>query len=252
MTEIVILTGTGAHTDPWHALDATSERVAEVLGEAWADADTDTDTDTDGAELTTVRVTAVTTDDDVAAALDGAGLVIVNVSGDLATEPVDSSAIVDALLAHTGRGGGVVALHSSALAFGDDPRWAELAGGRWVPGVTMHPQIGHALVQAADGEAAAGLTDFVVYDERYTALERDPATEVLAFHTEDGLAHPLVWRRSTASGARVAYDALGHGVESYDSAARCGLLLGLVSWAAGADDGRAGRALGAGGAATAA
>ncbi len=240
MTEIVILTGTGAHTDPWHALDATSERVAEVLGEAWAD----TDTGADGAELTAVRVTAVTTDDDVAAALDGAGLVIVNVSGDLATEPVDSSAIVDALLAHTGRGGGVVALHSSALAFGDDPRWAELAGGRWVPGVTMHPQIGHALVQAADGEAAAGLTDFVVYDERYTALERDPATDVLAFHTEDGLAHPLVWRRTTASGARVAYDALGHGVESYDSSARCALLLGLVSWAAGAADERAERARG--------
>jgi len=188
----VVVTGVGVHSDPWHGLDATSAAASALLAPRF-------------------EVRAITTDD--VAQLADADLVVLNVSGDLAEPPADSRAIVDALLAVHAAGTPILALHSTSLAFRDDARFAELLGGRWVPGVTMHPQIGVAVVQPADAATASA---FEAYDERYTALERRDDTELLAFHTEDGLTHPLVWVRDRADGrGAVAYDALGHGVESY-------------------------------------
>lgn len=216
MESIVIVSGEQEHSDPWHALPETSARVAEVLS-----------------PLGSVRVVN-TSAENLSEAIASADVVVVNVSGDLATEPADSASVVDALESHSAKGKGIVALHSSSLAFSDDPRWEAILGGRWVPGTTMHPQIGHAVVQAtAEGrDAVTDFADFVLYDERYTALETRPDARILAVHTEDGLTHPLVWRRDAANGrGRVAYDALGHGVESFDSAAHRRLLTGLVVWA---------------------
>ena len=202
-----ILTGSGEHTDPWHALDETSAAVAAVLGAG--------------------VVRRVATDAVQPGSLEGVDVVVVNASGDPARQPADSSPVVDELLRHLGAGGGVVALHSSTIAFGDSARWARAVGGRWVPGVSGHPQIGHALVQAAGTPLLD--RDFVVYDERYTGLEVAEDVEVVAFHTEDGITHPLVWVRE--GHGRVAYSALGHGVESYESP-NAELLRALVAWAA--------------------
>jgi type 1 glutamine amidotransferase len=238
---VVVLTGDGEHSDPWHALPEISARVAEVLVEQLA-------LRTGSAPSIRLASTAA----GPAGAFDGADVVLLAVSADLAEEPADSTAWVDALDAHSTAGGGIVALHSAALAFRGDARWASLLGGRWVPGITMHPQIGHALVQTTDAGSTAGApaADFVLYDERYTGLETAGHVEVLALHTEDGQTHPLVWRVD-ASGAegrdargavgrvargsagRVVYDALGHGVESFDSPEHRALLGALVAWAAG-------------------
>jgi uncharacterized protein len=197
----IVLAGTGAHADRWHGLEETSGALAALVSDA------------------VVR----TTDDDPANSLTGADVVVVNVSGDLGAAPTNSAPIVSSLLDHVAAGGGLVALHSSALAFADDPRWARLLGGRWVAGVTGHPQIGRAFVQSS-----STLTDdFFVYDERYTALETSPDVEVVAFHTEDGMTHPLAWLNEGAG--RVAYSALGHGIESYESP-NAAFTRALVSW----------------------
>jgi type 1 glutamine amidotransferase len=212
---IVVVSGEQEHTDPWHGLAGTSAAVAEVLSPRAA-----------------VR-TVGTADAELADAMISADVLVLNVSGDLATDPTDSRAIVDLLVAHLAAGKGILALHSSSLAFSDDPRWLDLLGGRWVPGVTMHPQIGHALVQATDEghDELDGFDDFVLYDERYTALETRPDDRILAVHTEDGLTHPLIWTRErTDRRGRVAYDALGHGVESFDSAEHRRLLAQLLDW----------------------
>ena len=201
---IVVLSGAGQHSDPWHALEATSAALAQVFADV-------------------ARVEVVPTTVGAAAAIGTADLVVVNASGDLAAPAEDSAPIVDLLDAHHREGRPILALHSSSLAFADDTRWATILGGRWVPGSTMHPQIGHALVQDAHprGDGIPHIDDFVLYDERYCGLERDSATEVVALHTEDGLTHPLIWwRHAGAAGGAVAYDALGHGIESYESAPR--------------------------------
>jgi type 1 glutamine amidotransferase len=212
---IVVVSGRQEHSDPWHGLAETSAAVAGVLS-----------------PLGSVR-TVATGDEQLAGAIAAADVVVLNVSGDLDADPAGSRAVVDLLDAHLAAGKGILALHSSSLAFSDDSRWPDMLGGRWVPGVTMHPQIGHALVQATDEgrEALEGFDDFVLYDERYTALETRADDRILAVHTEDGLTHPLVWTREGADDrGRVAYDALGHGVESFDSAEHRRLLGRLLDW----------------------
>lgn len=228
MRTLTILSGEREHSDPWHSLPDTSARLAEVLAESFG-------------PVLDVRVVGTT--EDVGAAIAGSDLVVINTSGDLAVAPAESRAIVDALETHSRGGGGVVALHCASLAFRDDPRWRELLGGRWVPGVTMHPQIGLALVQVTDlaGAVDPSSSDFLLYDERYTALETSEDVDVVAVHTEDGLRHPLVWcRAATDDRGPVAYDALGHGVESFDSPEHRSLIVSLVRWAL---DGASARAL---------
>lgn len=206
---IAVVSGDDGFADPWHALDATSAAIADVVGGAGS-----------------VRIAAAT---DVGS-WAGADLLILNVSGDLAVPPRPSRTQVDAIEAHHGAGRPILAMHSSSLAFRDDVRWHRILGGKWVAGVTMHPQIGNALIQAAPAEAApAGSVpfegDFVIYDERYTSLEVRADVPVLARHTEDGTVHPLVWwAPATRGGGAVVYDALGHGVESFECAAHAAWL----------------------------
>jgi type 1 glutamine amidotransferase len=199
-SSIVVVSGVRPHADPWHALDATSSEVATLI-----------------ADLGDVRVTTTAETGSWA----DADLLIVNAGGDLETPAPQSRAQVDAILRHHRAGRPLMAFHSATLAFRDDRRWSDVLGGRWVPGVTMHPQIGHALIQACAGSpqsAPAVAADFLLYDERYTALEVGDDVEVLAFHTEDGRKHPLIWWRAARDGhGAVAYDALGHGVESFAS-----------------------------------
>ena len=202
----LIVTGVGAHADPWHGLAATSEALAGVLAERMPVRHLDTEQVADGATLT------------------HAALIVVNISGDLATDAAAASAVLDPLLDAVASGIPLLAAHSASLAFRDDPRWAELLGGRWVPGVTMHPQIGWSLVQPT-----ALLAPFRVYDERYSHLEVDDDSALRAIHTDDGITHALAWSRRAADGhGGVAYSALGHGVEAYRAPGNRALLHALV------------------------
>ncbi|MCS5715734.1 ThuA domain-containing protein [Herbiconiux sp. CPCC 205716] len=239
---VLVLIGVGEHGDPWHGLEATGGRAGEVLRGAGA----------------AVEVLGTDRADALPGALARSDLLVVAVSGDPALPPPDSTALVDAICTHEARGGGVLGLHSATLAFAGDPRWAELLGGRWVPGVSGHPPIGEALVRRARAlpELAVPVQlpvpEFVVHDERYSDLEVSGEVETVAFHTEGGVEHPLVWvKRATANpssatagratagratagqatAGRVAYDALGHGVESYDSPEHRRLLVALARWA---------------------
>jgi hypothetical protein len=202
----LLITGVGAHADPWHGLAATSTALAGVLEERMPVRRLDTDEVASGVVLT------------------DAALIVVNISGDLATAAAASSAVLDPLLEAVASGIPLFAVHSSSLAFRDDPRWAELLGGRWVPGVTMHPQIGWSLVQPT-----APLAPFRVYDERYSHLELASGSALRAIHTDDGITHALAWSRRGAAGhGGVAYSALGHGVEAYRSAGARVLIHALI------------------------
>jgi hypothetical protein len=209
----LLVTGVGAHADPWHGLAATSEALADVLAERMPVRRLDTDDVADGAPLT------------------DAALLVENISGDLGADAAAASAVLDPLLDAVASGIPLLAVHSSSLAFRDDPRWAALLGGRWVPGVTMHPQIGWSVVQPA-----APLPPFRVYDERYSHLEVGDGSTVRAIHTDDGITHALAWSRHGADGhGGVAYSALGHGVEAYRADGTRALLHALVDELVGAD-----------------
>ena len=51
----------------------------------------------------------------------------------------------------------------------------------------------------------------------------------LATHRHDGRQYPLLWARE-AGRSRMVADALGHDVESYESAAHRALLTRAVQW----------------------
>jgi len=205
----VVVIGSGPHVDPWHDLDATGAAVGALL-----------------ADTCSVAVTAT----DELAGVDRADLVVVNAGGDRDSPPADSRAVVGALLAAHASGTPLLALHSSAIAFRDDPRWADLLGGRWVPEVSGHPPIGDANVRVRADAPFGEPGDVQLFDERYTSLERRAGTLLVAEHDESGTAHPLVWARDPARGGRVVYSALGHDVRSHESAGHRRLIADAVAW----------------------
>lgn len=207
------MTGVGSHVDRWHDLPSTSRALAGVLSE-------------------TAACRLVGTDDAASGSLPRTDLLVVNVAGELAVPVADSSLIVDAIAAHSAAGGAIIGMHSASLAFAGEARWPAMLGGRWVPGVTDHPPIGQAQVEAAPPTPGGPeLHDFVVYDERYTGLEVNADVRTLAFHTENGTRCPLVWvRPGNHDRGPVIYNALGHGVESYESPDHRVMIQRLARW----------------------
>jgi hypothetical protein len=200
MPRITLFTATPPFDDPWHDFRATTDEIVRILVARGQD------------------VRLVDSLDDVVEAVDDCDLFIANCSADQG----EVAAPFDALDAAFGRlrqrGGSVLSVHASLLAFQALPEWANLLGCSWNHPVSMHPQKGWAVVQVAEVESpiTAGLVAFRVYDERYARLQVDGTVEGLLFHTLEGDTHPLLWKRSVGR-ARVVVDALGHGLESFDS-----------------------------------
>ena len=210
-----VISGAGRYADPWHDFPATSARIAEIaagLGHR------------------------VELEDDVErslAGLDGVDLVIINI-GNPERHGGESDEIGEAfagLRRHLAAGGSLLSVHVSATSFPGVESWEEIIGGRWVDGTSMHPPIDLArlTVHPDRHPVVAGLADFTVWDERYSYLRVDPEVVPLVEHRHDDRLHPLVWAREQDT-ARIGYDALGHGVESYQSADRVRLLEQEITW----------------------
>lgn len=219
MASVLILTGGGRYSDRWHDHAATSQQVAEVLHELGH----------------TCRIRE--TRRPAFAGIASADLVVVNCGCGRIDPEFDGSdeewkPALDAFADHVRSGGPVLALHTACNTFHALPEWFDWLGGRWVAGTSMHPPIGQTTVQVRTGAhpIVADLADFTVYDERYSRLVVDPAVEPLVTHELDGRAQPLVWAREVGT-ARIVFDALGHGVESYESPERRGLLQNEARWA---------------------
>lgn len=212
----VVISGAGRYSDPWHPFEASSAALAGALGELGVSAQVHPSdagvVDLEGVDLLVVNSGGGSTRDDDAAH----------------PEPV---ALREAVLAFTGAGGPTLVAHTGSNTFYETPQWAQLTGGAWVPGTSMHPPLGPARVQVADADhpITAGLTELDVRDELYSFLDVAPAARVLLTHTHEGIEHALVWVH-TADGVRVVYDALGHDAQAYAGADRRELLRREVRW----------------------
>ncbi|GIG41181.1 ThuA domain-containing protein [Cellulomonas phragmiteti] len=210
----LVLSGRDRYGDPWHDHAATSYRVAHELTAAGF-----------GVE---VRSTFPDALDDLAVA----DLLVVN-SGEGPAGDDDAAwrPLHERVRDHADAGGPVLALHQATMTFADSPWWTEVVGGRWVHGTSWHPPLGSATFDVQPGHPVTdGLGALVAEDERYTDLVVDAGVRVLVQHEEGAATHPVVW--VTAAG-NVVYDALGHGVASYASAARCALLRREARWLVG-------------------
>jgi type 1 glutamine amidotransferase len=214
MHDAIILSGAGRYADPWHPFAETSAALAELLGEA--DFTVQIADDPDAA--------LATLDDQVR-------LIVVN-AGD-PQGPNAASVIAageSALEAAIERGVGILAVHAAAASLRDFPAFERALGGRWVRDVSWHPPIGEAHVHVVGNHFIADeITDFTVFDERYTGFRLLDVIEPIAEHVEGDGRHPLVWAREFGR-SRLVYDALGHDMRSYESAGHRALLARALDW----------------------
>ncbi|QAY69875.1 ThuA domain-containing protein [Xylanimonas protaetiae] len=222
-TRVVILTGRGRHEDSWHDHAATSHELANVM-----------------AALGDVDVMVRSAFLGVLVDLDDVDLLVLNIGGpmpgyveaaiDGAEE--DWAGTYDTVEAWARAGGRILAVHQTALALPGEERFEELLGGRWVEGVSGHPEIGPMRLTLATGvhPLTAGLGAVSAFDERYCNLRVAPGSQVLGWvHDDDGEPHPALWV-TEAHGGRTVYSALGHDARSYESPSHQELLACAALW----------------------
>lgn len=224
MKHAIIYSGADRFDGPFHDHAATSQRIAEILREIDIDA-----------RIRGFRPRSIRT-----AELAAANLVILNVANGLqGPDDADDDAWNAAwatIDTYVNRGGPLMVRHLSSAIFARDPVWKQRIGGVWLPGTSMHPPISDAIVTVQTGvhPIVTGMSDFPIYDEMYSFLQTDPAITVLATHTFEGVTHPLAWA-TEATGNRVVYDAIGHGVEAFDAPGAIQLVQREALWLIGTD-----------------
>lgn len=216
---ILVLAGRGRFEDPWHDHAATSHRLALTLG-ALGDVE--------------VRSAFRESLDD----LDAVDVLVLNLSCpkpgylDANLDPEEWAGFYDVLDAWARAGGRILAVHQSALAFPDEPRYEEILGGRWVEGISGHPPIGEMRLRLAVGThpVTDGLTGVEAFDERYCDLRVGASSQVLGFvHDDEDEPHPALWV-TAAHGGRTVYTPLGHDLRSYASPTHQDLLVNAALW----------------------
>jgi uncharacterized protein len=213
MPTSLILSGGGAYADPWHPFARTSARLADVL---WSLGH---------------RVEVTDFIADRVADLSGFDLIVVNAAAGPGATAAAQLGSRQGLRAALDRGVAVLAVHTGVCTLLRLPEWEAVTGAAWVEGRSGHPKLGPAHVQIHPDRhpIVAGLSDFDLIDERYTGLKLAPGLVPLASHRHDGRQYPLAWAREVGR-SRVVADALGHDVQSYESAAHRQLLSRAVQW----------------------
>jgi type 1 glutamine amidotransferase len=214
MPRTLILSGGGRWADPWHPFAATSTRLAGI------------------AESLGHTVEIVEELEERLVDLGGVDVVVVNAADGPVTDSHDVA--VAGIHAFLARGGGILAIHVGASTLIGMPEWEGVTGMRWVAGVSMHPPLGpsHVLVHPELHAIVAPLHDFDLIDERYCHLRLAPDLVPFVSHEHEGTNQPLVWARSYGK-ARIVANALGHGLDSYDSREHHELILRSFQWLTG-------------------
>jgi hypothetical protein len=232
----LILSGGGDYTDPWHPFTETSEALGALVQAAGFEVDPAVQVDRELAALLPDPDAPPHPFAPVIAPQPVPDVIVLNAGrGDDPAPP--SPAAQAGLLRYLAQGGGLVVLHAATMLWADWPEWERIIGGRWVSGVSWHPDFSAAevLLRPEPHPVTTELASrepFTVYDERYSDLSRLEGNDEAAWHEYSGVRHPLVWTRHYGA-ARVVVDLLGHDLRSYGSAERRALLIGEVRWAAG-------------------
>jgi type 1 glutamine amidotransferase len=214
MAEVLIISGAGYYSDPWHSFADTSQRLADIIAGLGH---------------------AVAVSEAVEHALAEPGepdLVVINIGNPRQARPQSRiDAAEQGLDRHLQRGGALLGVHVSATSLPTMSGWSQMLGGHWVRGRTMHPEqdLATILVRVGAHPIVHGLVDFTVFDERYSYLDTNPGITVVCEHQTDGRLHPIVWARESGL-ARVVYDGLGHDTRSYESPGHVELLRRAVGW----------------------
>src|SRR4029453_4419982 len=123
MAEILIISGAGCYSDPWHPFADTSQRLADIIAAL-------------GHEVTISEA--------VEQALANPGqpdLIVVNIGNPREARPQSRiDAVERGLDRHLQRGGALLGVHVSATSMTTMTGWSQILGGHWVRGRTLHPE----------------------------------------------------------------------------------------------------------------
>jgi len=217
----LLLSGTGRYADPWHPFAETSGALAGLLAAAGFQVVIPEDVDAALADLADTDDTALPS------------LLAVNVGLPRDGHPSPGTPGAAAGLSHwLASERPLLVSHSSSTSFLDLPAWEEGLGGRWIRGISMHPEYGPASINVRphSGPVMFGIPDFGLLDERYSFLRTLPDITVHATHTYDGVEHPVLWSLERRSTGRTFYDALGHDAASYQSREHREILSQVIAW----------------------
>lgn len=147
-----------------------------------------------------------------------------------------SEATRDTVAAFIRNGGGLVALHTTAICFDDWPQWGDVVGGSWQWGTSSHPPVGPVVARVVSRHPViVGLpAQFALRDEVYGDLQVGAGVEVLAVakrHDADA-DQPVVWAHSHGRG-RVVFDGFGHDVASLQQPQHAQLIEQALTWVLG-------------------
>jgi type 1 glutamine amidotransferase len=140
-----------------------------------------------------------------------------------------SAPTMDNLDAFVSGGGGLLAIHSAAASFKQEPRYHALLGGRFIG----HGPVSQFSVEPINSENPVFPTrsSFWLRDERY--LHETKADIQVHFQSVAGdTREPFVWTRQHGAG-RVCYCAAGHTLSWLSEPAIRSILLEGLAWAAG-------------------
>lgn len=159
---------------------------------------------------------------------DRIGVALIDICYDAHTDLRLEHAQVHALRSWVRSGGGLVALHATAVVLNPDNPLVELVGGRFVShppkrpfSVRPTPQV-HPITD--------GIRPFDIEDERYL-LEWQPDVNVHLITSIDGRDSALAWSRTEGEG-KVVYLSLGHDESAWRVPEFQRLLVQALNWAA--------------------
>jgi len=132
------------------------------------------------------------------------------------------------------QGKGLLALHCATICFDDWPEYRKILGAWWEWGRSGHAPSGEHVMQVRTGahSVVADLEDFEIEDELYTSPRLTDSIDPLIEAEWEGEIHPILWLREYG-GARVCYNALGHGPEAFEHPANQTLLQRGARWVLG-------------------
>ena len=140
----------------------------------------------------------------------------------------------EGFLAYFEAGKGLLALHCATICFDDWPEYREILGAWWEWGQSGHaPYQEHRMRVRTDAHPITdGIGDFAIVDELYTnPAIADPVSPLIEAEWGN-MDHPIL-RVRRYGGARVCYNALGHGPEAFEHPANQTLLRRGALWVLG-------------------
>jgi len=131
-------------------------------------------------------------------------------------------------------GKGLHALHAAPICFDTWNGFPNILGAVWKWNRSAHaPYQAHSIrISRGSHPIVEGLEDFTIMDELYHSLELTDDVQPLIVGDWDNKTHPLMWVRKHGT-ARVCYNALGHGEETFNHPAFQELLRRGTLWVNG-------------------